>query len=62
MLEDPVGYSTLDNSIPGFGLLFLENPWVLNAQSYLEAMLVKLEGQVFKSYEMQASLPGAYAF
>lgn len=28
MLEDPVGYSVLYDSIPEFGLLFLENPWV----------------------------------
>lgn len=62
MLEEPLGYSMLYDSILVFGLLFLESLWVWNTQRYLEAILVKLEAEVFQNYEMQALLPSAYAF
>lgn len=54
------GSSMLHDSILGFGLLFLGNLYVLNIRSYLGAMLVKLEGQGFKSYAVQALLPSEY--
>lgn len=44
MLEDPAGNSDVYKSTLRFGL-FWTNPWVLNTQSYLEAMELNMEDE-----------------